>query len=191
MSTLLFSAPCNNADEASQGEQLHFSDVLISGYVPALADVKTHTGKNRTDDDKLSAEPMDTETVVSPPVRAQSGHTQGTVRAQSGHTHAFLEGLERGHVLCEIIPRGTTPPSRRSLAKPELRNRVQVAEPVSVAGLERPVVVVIGTCDVRKTYPRYVDPWFDVVSRCTSQLIVVGDVELGVETPLGNMTITD
>jgi hypothetical protein len=59
----------------------------------------------------------------------------------------------------------------------DANNCVIVAHPECVKGLEMPVVVVITADDVTDTVPRYVDPWFDVIACCTSQLVVVGKRE--------------
>jgi hypothetical protein len=56
-------------------------------------------------------------------------------------------------------------------------NCVIVAHSECIKGLEMPVVVVIAADDVTDTVPRYVDPWFDVIACCTSQLVLVGKRE--------------
>ncbi|KAK7497153.1 hypothetical protein BaRGS_00011683 [Batillaria attramentaria] len=71
------------------------------------------------------------------------------------------------------------PSSVKELARPHpTKSEVQVADVESILGLKRTVVVVIGTHDIGATYPRYVDPWCDVISRCNSQLVVVGDMHI-------------
>lgn len=88
----------------------------------------------------------------------------------------------------DVIRRGDRSGVDRLVA-PEKTDLVQIAEPESVLGLERAVVVVIGTTDLSATYPRQVDPCFDVMSRCTSQLVIV-DGESIVET-LRGISLTD
>nr|KAG5706768.1 hypothetical protein BaRGS_007271 [Batillaria attramentaria] len=51
----------------------------------------------------------------------------------------------------------------------------------SIIGLERPVVVLIGTNDMNATVPQYVDPWCDVIARCLSQLVIVSGPASAVE----------
>ncbi|KAK7105156.1 uncharacterized protein [Littorina saxatilis] len=136
-----------------QQKSLRFCDVLISGYILRHAD-GDHSITTRH---VTSARDMDTDEDTA-----------------SSQIPGFLTGLNTGGVLYDVIG-GSDPETVDHLIEPVNPDLVQVAEPESIIGLERPVVVVIGTSDVRKTYPRYVDPTCDVMSRCTAQLVLVGE----------------
>ena len=160
-----FLLEARDADTTDQQNTLHFSDVVISGYVPPLAEDDATT----SDDDKMEWTGEDYFKVRHSPTTSRRG------------TPGFLRGLQKGsdvYISFEIIRKGD-PSSVEKLAAPERLDRVEVAEPQSLLGLERAVVVVIGTNDLRATYPRHVDPCFDVMGRCTSQLIIVGQVDDG------------
>nr|KAG5706772.1 hypothetical protein BaRGS_007275 [Batillaria attramentaria] len=86
----------------------------------------------------------------------------------------FLKGLHCGNVPYDVITKDSED-FPETLACPK-EDKVQVAEAECIMGLKRAVVVVIGTTDMSATCPRYVDPWCDVIARCNSQLVVVGDI---------------
>ncbi|XP_076457806.1 uncharacterized protein LOC143291678 isoform X2 [Babylonia areolata] len=126
--------------EASENT-LHFSDVLISGYLPNL--VTTSTWE------------------TSLPAARKAG---------------FLKGLESKGIKFDVIEKDDVGGYQR-LAVPPCTDRVQVAEADMIKGLERAVVVVLGTQGLPLAVPRYVDPLFDVMGCCTSQLVIAGDDE--------------
>ena len=168
---LLFLLETRDADTTDQQNTLHFNDVVISGYVPPLADVIAEDDATTCDDNKMEWTAQNNSEVRHSPTTSRRG------------TPGFLRGLQKGsdvYIPFEIIRKGD-PSSVEKLAAPEKLDRVEVAEPESLSGLERAVVVVIGTNDPRATYPRHVDPCFDVMGRCTSQLIIVGQVDDGLE----------
>ena len=140
--------------------------MLISGYIHSLDDVTVDTVPSSTNDTEISIDSM-----------MESGVSSTTPRRRMP---GFLRGLQLGGVPVDVIKRGDRS-SLEKLAAPEKPDFVQIAEPESIMGLERAVVVVLGTTDLRATYPRYVDPWFDVMARCTSQLVIVGGSEPIVE----------
>ncbi|KAK7105162.1 uncharacterized protein [Littorina saxatilis] len=77
------------------------------------------------------------------------------------------------------------------LARPSTTDSVQVVQPESILGLQRAVVVAMGTSDVRETYPRYVDPWYDVMACCKAQLVLVGEPEISVRELLVSLSLQD
>ncbi|KAK7497139.1 hypothetical protein BaRGS_00011669 [Batillaria attramentaria] len=151
---------------------LQYSDVIVSGYI-RLAQEKPQPTANRKDADD---DPM------------QSGTTSDHEEAMDTNTTpasfaGFLEGLEVEKVPFDVI---TTMDQTvaEELASPK-NNVVQVAAPDSIIGLERPVVVLIGTNDMNATVPQYVDPWCDVIARCLSQLVIVSGPASAVEDWVG------
>ena len=137
-------------------ETIRFSNVLISGYIHSLDDVTADTVTSFTSC-----------TDSSDSMESDIGFTSSRQR-----TPGFVRGLQAGGVSVDVIRRGNRSGVDRLVA-PEKTDLVQIAEPESVLGLERAVVVVIGTTDLSATYSRHVDPCFDVMARCTSQLVVV------------------
>ena len=129
--------------------------MLISGYIYSLDDVTADTVTSSTS--WYSSDSMDFDISSASPRQRTPG---------------FVRGLQAGGVSVDVIRRGDRSGVDRLVA-PEETDLVQIAEPESVLGLERAVVVVIGTTDLSATYPRHVDPCFDVMARCTSQLVVV------------------
>ncbi|KAL8587202.1 hypothetical protein ACOMHN_013288 [Nucella lapillus] len=87
----------------------------------------------------------------------------------------FLKGLQKRGVPFDVMVKDDVS-SYNKLADPE-SDRVQIAEPDLLKGLERAVVVVLAMVDFPATVPRYVDPLYDVMGCCTSQLVIVGDAE--------------
>ena len=130
--------------------------MLISGYIHSLDDVTADTVTSFTSCTD-SSDTMDFDISSTSPKQRTPG---------------FVRGLQAGGVLVDVIKRGDRSGVDRLVA-PEKTDLVQIAEPESVLGLERAVVVVIGTTDLSATYSRHVDPCFDVMARCTSQLVVV------------------
>ena len=144
-----------------RGETIKFSDVLISGYIGSLHDVTAGTmtnSTNGTENESMECEVSDEEVDKRPTPSRR-------------HTPGFVRGLQKT-VSVDIIRKGDKSGVDK-LAAPEKTDLVHIAEPESILGLERAVVVAIGTTDLRQTYPRHVDPWFDVMARCTSQLVIV------------------
>lgn len=140
---LLIGKPDIMSKNTSQ-RRLSFRDVLVSGYVTFPA--------TQNPPRKSAAEPMDVE-IDNDPASSES---------------YFLRGLKKSGVPYDIFRKEDS----GKLACPT-EDKVQVAEADSVQGLERPVVILIGTNDMSATYPRYVDPWCDVIGTCVAQLVVV------------------
>ncbi|KAK7497147.1 hypothetical protein BaRGS_00011677 [Batillaria attramentaria] len=146
---------------------LTFKDILISGYVklsPDTSQTSSDTHMPHIDSD------------LEEDCEATEQHRQ---KLPHQHTSGLLRGLQAERIPFDVIRKGDHS-LIRELAQPS-ENRVQVADPECIMGLERAVVVVIGTDDVDATVPRYVDPWCDVIARCLSQLVIIAGTESRVD----------
>ncbi|KAK7497135.1 hypothetical protein BaRGS_00011665 [Batillaria attramentaria] len=94
-----------------------------------------------------------------------------TLTGESG----FLDGLKGEGIPYSIIPRDDDLSYVKALACPD-EEKVQIADVESHPWTETYRCCCHRTQDIGATYPRYVDPWCDVISRCNSQLVVVGDM---------------
>ena len=163
-------------------ETLMFKHVIISGHVTIPNDV-TPPAKNGVSSTTEVSEEDSVE--METDAKVELGKPKPLRRSDTASSDwpGFLQGLTDKGVPFDVIRRGQKNALSR-LISPDEVDLVQVADPERILGLERPVVVALGTSDVRATYPRYVDPWFDVIACCTSQLVVVEDVEPSLEVLL-------
>ena len=170
-----FLSGTRDAETTEQQQQtLHFSDVIVSGYLPSLGDVTVDVAATISDGDNM-------EWMGNGDLKDLHRPTMHKANAPG-----FLRGLQKGtdtYIPVEIIKKGDHS-SVQKLAASENLDLVQIAEPESIMGLERAVVIVMGTTDLRATFPRHVDPCFDVMARCTSQLVIVGEMGPSLEDTL-------
>ncbi|XP_070201227.1 uncharacterized protein [Littorina saxatilis] len=151
-------------DSDGRRDMLKFRDVLISGHI-VLPEACTQLSKR------------DSSTAQSNTIHVQPAGDGGSGKEElseesSPQWSGFLHGLAETEVPFDVITKGDNEAVER-LVSPDEVDLAHVAEPVMVLGLQRPVVVVIGTNDIMKTCPEYVDPRFDVIACCTSQLVLV------------------
>lgn len=153
-------------DNDGRKDTLKFKDVLISGHI-VLPETCTLLSKRAT-----STSTAQSNNIHVQPVGDGGSGKEELSEESSPQWSGFLHGLAETGVPFNVITKGDKEAVDR-LVSPDEVDLAHVAEPVMVLGLQRPVVVVIGTNDIWQTRPEYVDPRFDVIACCTSQLVLV------------------